>query len=375
MSVTRADSTQTAPRARVSVICTCYNHEKYIAKALDSFLMQKTDFAFRVLVGDDASTDGSPAIISEYAERYPDIIVPVLRSENIGGGHNWEDLVSRCDTDYIAFCDGDDYWTDENKLQRQFDLMESDASLRACFHDTLIVDETEGGAWFQASNFSHTKDGSMRWPSGNRHFVKKRRYRTVNFIPFGFIHTSSIFIRWDYGIAFPQWIFGHGFGDYPLWAIQINKGAIGYIDEALSVYRRTGNTLFDFKSRTEYWLKSKPGNLAIDDGLLDFFTNAIPDARIVKALRRRKADDLAKLIAGSLDNEPQEQTAALLEDRRSEIADLFRVTVPSPLDEDAFKGVVAQLDRKAPLPPYRQTKIGFLRALKNEAVKLWTIAR
>ena len=360
--------------ASVTVVCACYNHERTIAQALDSFLGQKANFSFCVLVGDDASTDGSAAIITDYANRFPEIIIPVLRDENIGGGRNWEDLISRCDSRYIAFCDGDDYWTDEGKLQMQFDLMESDESLRACFHDALIVDETVGGRWFQLESFSHTKDGLPRWPSGNRYFVKKRRYHVRNFIPFGFIHTSSMFVRWNYSVGFPPWIFGHGFGDYPLWAIQVGIGDIGFIDRTMSVYRRTGNTLFDFSSRSAYWLESKRGGIAIDDGLIGHFSSVCPDRRIVAALRRRKADDLAKLIAGSLDNEEPNDTRALIEEYRDDIESCFGVAVPDALDGDAFASFMRKLVRKAPIPPYRQSKIGYFRALKNKARKLLTIA-
>ena len=115
----------------VSVSCITFNHAGYIRQALDSFLMQKTDFAYEILIHDDASTDGTIDIIKEYEERYPDIIRPVLETENqyskgisnISGVFNFPRARGR----YIAMCEGDDYWSDPYKLQKQFDLMESDA--------------------------------------------------------------------------------------------------------------------------------------------------------------------------------------------------------------------------------------------------------
>ena len=122
---------------KVSIICNTYNHEKYIAQALDSFLMQKTSFPFEVLVHDDASTDGTAAVVRQYAARYPEIVKPILQTENqrSKGVHiTYEIQVPRAEGEYIAFCEGDDYWTDEEKLQRQFDFMESHPDYASCCH-------------------------------------------------------------------------------------------------------------------------------------------------------------------------------------------------------------------------------------------------
>lgn len=121
----------------VSVICNAYNHEKYIKSALDGFVMQKTNFPFEVLVHDDASTDGTADIIREYEAKYPDIIKPIYQSEN---QYSQKIPISktfqypRAKGKYIAFCEGDDYWTDPLKLQKQFDLMESHPECDMCAH-------------------------------------------------------------------------------------------------------------------------------------------------------------------------------------------------------------------------------------------------
>ena len=106
---------------KVSVVCTAYNHEKYLRDALESFVGQETDFPFEVLVNDDASTDGTAAILREYAERYPAIIRPFYQEKNIfsRGGNIYDEVfypVAR--GEYIAACEGDDRWTDPHKLQR-----------------------------------------------------------------------------------------------------------------------------------------------------------------------------------------------------------------------------------------------------------------
>ena len=112
---------------KVSVCCTVYNHEKYLRKCLDGFVMQKTNFAFEVLINDDKSTDSSADIIREYYEKYPDIIVPVFQTENqYSKGVDIIDdiLIPMAKGKYIALCEGDDYWCDENKLLLQYDYME-----------------------------------------------------------------------------------------------------------------------------------------------------------------------------------------------------------------------------------------------------------
>jgi len=119
----------------VSVICLAYNHEKFIRKCLDGFVMQKTDFAFQVIVHDDASTDKTADIIREYQEKYPEIIKPVFQSENQyskNGGNMRETICSNLCGKYTAYCEGDDYWTDKNKLQKQADFLENHPEFSMC---------------------------------------------------------------------------------------------------------------------------------------------------------------------------------------------------------------------------------------------------
>ncbi len=120
----------------VSILCTAYNHEQYIRSALESFVSQKTNFAFEVLVNDDASSDGTAAIIREYEEKYPEIIRPFYQVENQfskGIGYIYENIFyPKARGKYFAFCEGDDYWTDESKLQRQADFLESHPDYSAC---------------------------------------------------------------------------------------------------------------------------------------------------------------------------------------------------------------------------------------------------
>lgn len=312
----------------VTVICATYNHESYIRDALQGFVDQKTTFPFEVLIGDDCSTDGTRDIIEEYARQYPDTIKPVLRRKNIGAGRNWVDLIERSSSRYLAFCDGDDYWNDSNKLQLQFDYMEANENLRGCFHDAIISVETTDGVWFQAKDWSHTPDGSLRWPTGNKRFVKKDHYTLEDYIPFGFIHTSSMFLRWDYSIPFPEWYFNKGVGDFPLWALQVGGGSFGYIDKPLSVHRRTSTGSYDFASRKEFWAKTKPGWIALEDAMIRYFTRTVPLPAIVKLLEERQKDDLEKLIKACYDKKDPRKTWADIRPYRKHIKQRLGVAVP-----------------------------------------------
>ncbi len=112
----------------VSIVCDAYNHEKYIADALEGFVMQKTNFAFEILVHDDASTDRTAEIIRDYEKRYPNLIKPIYETENLYSkqdGSLERIQFGRVKGKYTAMCEGDDYWTDPLKLQKQFDAMES----------------------------------------------------------------------------------------------------------------------------------------------------------------------------------------------------------------------------------------------------------
>ena len=129
----------------VSVICNAYNHGRYIKDALEGFIMQKTNFVFEVLIHDDASTDNTADIIREYEAKYPDIIKPIYQTENQytrGGVGRFQ--IPRVKGKYVAYCEGDDYWTDPYKLQRQFDALEAHPEINICAHTAQMIDAETG---------------------------------------------------------------------------------------------------------------------------------------------------------------------------------------------------------------------------------------
>lgn len=131
----------------VSISCITYNHAPFIRQCLDGFMMQKTDFAFEVLIHDDASTDGTTEIIKEYEARYPDVIKPIYEEENQWvKGRRGSAVFNfpRARGKYIALCEGDDYWTDPLKLQKQVDFLEKNPEYVMCSHRFKQLDYETG---------------------------------------------------------------------------------------------------------------------------------------------------------------------------------------------------------------------------------------
>ena len=141
----------------VAVWCITYNQKDYIKDALNGFVMQKTNFPFVVIVHDDKSTDGTSDIILEYAKKYPNIIIPVIESENQWSKGGLKHIVNIMNSHYrigkyIAFCEGDDYWTSPDKLQTQIDFLESHPEYSMCFHSAKKKYECNSIAWINCEN-------------------------------------------------------------------------------------------------------------------------------------------------------------------------------------------------------------------------------
>ena len=172
----------------VSVLMLTYYHEKYVAQALDSVLSQQTNLRYEILVGDDASGDRTQEIIKEYAARYPEIIRPVLRSQNIGATQNGVDTSRYAKGKYMAYLEGDDFWLDPFKMQKQFDFLEANPEYIACCGKCLIVDENGIPDYTRSPQFVENKkvftlqDYIERWNlAGQAGTVMRRRPKDGEF--------------------------------------------------------------------------------------------------------------------------------------------------------------------------------------------------
>ncbi len=206
----------------VSVICTTYNQEKYIRDTLDGLVMQKTNFPFEIIVHDDASPDSTADIVREYEAKYPDLIRPIYETEN---QYYNKGVIRRVCSEkargrYFAFCEGDDYWTDPLKLQKQFDFMEAhpDYSLCACSVDW--VDQLSGKI-IPKGRTDKDKDVSIE------DLILEKKGRLFVFV--------SYFLKREYYENQPSWDFP--IGDYPLAVYAAMNGKVHMLADVMCVYR------------------------------------------------------------------------------------------------------------------------------------------
>jgi len=198
-----------------------YNHEKFIAQAIEGVLMQKTDFPFELIIGEDCSTDRTREIVVDYANRYPEIIKPILHEKNVGAKANSESVREACTGKYVALCEGDDYWIDPLKLQKQVDFMESHPECTLSIHNAVIID-------------SKGKNGGNFLLSKN---IKSGIYSVEQIALFGFVPTASILYRKHIFENPPVWFSNARPGDYALILIVCSAGYAYYSSEVASAYR------------------------------------------------------------------------------------------------------------------------------------------
>ncbi|MBN1060029.1 glycosyltransferase [Clostridium botulinum] len=209
----------------VSISCITYNHEDYISDAIESFLMQKTNFKFEVIIHDDASTDKTANIIRKYAKEYPEIIKPILQTENQYSKHvkiiNTY-VLPRTTGKYIALCEGDDYWTDQYKLQKQVDYLEKNPECTMCFHSAEIVD-ADGKS-----------TGKLVKPYNEDCIAPIKDIILEGGL---FVATNSILYPKKLMDNPPEFFNNTSVGDYPLQMFLSSKGYSYYIDQIMSAYR------------------------------------------------------------------------------------------------------------------------------------------
>lgn len=206
---------------KLTILCITYNHASYIRKALDGYLMQKTDFKFEIIINDDASNDGTTDIIREYTNKYPEIIKPIFHEENqYSKGPNpaityW---VPNMNGKYIAVSEADDYWTDPNKLQIQVDFLDSHPDYIMCFHNAEVLSDKEEDR--------HMYD-----------HLESREYKGIEIYKKWTIPTCSVVYRNELNIPLDVYKDVY-FGDIFLFLNLSERGRIYCINKKMAVYRR-----------------------------------------------------------------------------------------------------------------------------------------
>lgn len=210
----------------VSINCMAYNHEKVIRDALEGFLLQETSFEFEILIGEDCSTDQTRTIIQEYVEKYPDNIKLITSENNVGWKKNSERLLKHSSGKYIALCEGDDYWTDPGKLQKQVEYMENHPECSLCFHRARIEDENGRATGEEIRPYNENNNSPIE---------------DIILGGGGFCPTASLLFPKALIENPPDFIQEAHVGDYPLQMWLASQGEVYYFDEVMSVYR-TGVT-------------------------------------------------------------------------------------------------------------------------------------
>lgn len=243
----------------VSICCITYNHGKFIRECLDGFLMQETNFPVEIFIHDDASTDGTTGIIREYEAKYPDIIKPIYQTENqySKGVRPIADLIlPKAEGKYIALCEGDDYWTDPLKLQKQVSFLEANPDFTICFHKVNVL-----------------KDGQLI----DDHITKEPRFETtlLDLVIDNYIHTPSCVYK-NRGLDVLGSNFRHSpIGDYYFHCMNAQYGKIYHIAQIMSVYRVHDQSVWSNKSYLYRQRKTQEARKAILKDLSKVHIDAI----------------------------------------------------------------------------------------------------
>lgn len=269
--------TLTGAAPKVSVVSVTYNHEAYIREALDGFVAQQTNFPVEIVIADDASTDATPAIIREYADRYPQLFRPILRSENIGVHANFADTLSAARGDYIALCEGDDFWTDPRKLTKQVEFLDQHPDTTVCFHPVRVIYD------------DGTKDSEFP-PISWRGDLSVEALLSRNFI-----QTNSVVYR-----RLPR------YDDLPPgimpidWYLHVRhavNGEIAMLPETMAVYRRHAQGIWytAHRDRRTFWVERGRGLATTLEAMLDLFPGDPVREEIVGAVSDGVLAQIAKL--------------------------------------------------------------------------------
>jgi len=256
------DHAKSSPK--LSVACITYCHEAYIADAIDGVLKQKIDFPIEMVIGEDCSPDGTLDIILEYKKKHPDLIRLIEYPHNVGARDNFRTTLNRCRGEYIAFLDGDDYWSSPHKLRKQVELMDAHPEYSLCFHAVEYM--LEGGDVPSWSGY----------PPGRRTV-----YRLSEMAKWIRIEPGSMLFRRSY-LRFPDLFDQVYFGDWMLQVLMAERGDVGYIDEVMGVKRLHNESML-----FGYAAKDRQKNLENIVYQLEIFCRHLNDERATPFARSR----------------------------------------------------------------------------------------
>lgn len=245
--------TKTEKEIMVSIVCLTYNHAPFVEKAINGFLMQKTNFRYEIIIHDDASTDGTADIIRRYAKEYPGLFVTILQTENQYSKHvkiTPKVVHENARGKYIALCDGDDYWIDENKLQKQVDYMESHPNCSICGHNSYFLDNKDSAK----SVFKDTVN-----PSSADTIISMKEYLESDRNPVP--QTATLLLRKDLMPDY-SWSRRFSFGDL-FWELSaLDKGYCFYFNDVMAIYRINNPRSYNGKMTSNNVFEKNMANLS-----------------------------------------------------------------------------------------------------------------
>lgn len=280
---------------KVSVVIITYNHAEYIQEAIESILNQKTEFDFEFIISNDCSTDETDAIINKFifGHEKGNMIRYFNHTHNLGMMANFTFALSKCLGKYIAFCDGDDYWIDPLKLQKQFILMESNPSLSACYHKIKWV-----------FTYPTTVDPNLESNEGDKDI-----YTINDILDRGwFIRSCSMFFK---NLKLPKDFETLIVGDYPLHVLLAFKGDIAFLNECMGVYRINNKGFSEMNLITDDFDKCKKkflGTIYLNE-YLDLQTQK----KYTIKFKYRKNEEIYSYIRFIIDKHPRKLLSELFE--------------------------------------------------------------
>ena len=217
----------------LSVCVICYNQADFIMQALGSVIEQKVNFSWEVIIADDCSTDGTREIVLDYKLRYPDLITILSRDKNIGAAKNFIELINAANGKYVAYLEGDDFWTMETKLQQQVDFLEQNPSFAICF---TRCRETFSENINDLHNYTDNGSG-------------EKTTTTINELIFrNYIQTCTVVFRNKLFGKFPDWYIDLKMGDWPLHLLNAQHGNIKYLPIVTAVHRNHSSGVWNSRS-------------------------------------------------------------------------------------------------------------------------------
>ena len=294
-----------------------YNHERFVAQAIESVLAQKTAFAYRLIVGDDCSTDGTQAIVKSYAERHPDVIEFFSSPKNLGALHRDRvgvKALKKCTAWYVAILEGDDYWTDPYKLQKQVDFLEGHPECAASFHDVLIFHE-DGSA-----------PARRLFPANQKELSTLEDILTSGVFPM----PCTLLHRNELLREFPDCFYQVRNADWMISVLLARRGDLGFINEVMAAYRVHGGGIWSSLNRIQGIRENIKTYETIDAYLTRKYHRAISEK--VSALRRSLHEQYRQHARTRLDQyhalarrgKPMKGLRLLLEATRSSPSEVLR---------------------------------------------------